>query len=484
MIAMHNLATHSFRDSKLLARTATVLVVTQRWGMLLAAASTMLIAEPAHAQQSVGAGSDARTGAVMMVPVNKSQTLRVDRALGKAVVGNADIADVLPVSMSSVYILGKAIGSTNVSLFDRKGALISVVDVVVGPDSQGLKRKLAELAPTEAVGVTISNDSLVLTGAVSSAAAAERMASIAETFAPKKVINLMSLGSPQQVLLEVRFSEMQRSTVKQLGIRNLSFSNSALGGVAAGAPSNNILNPFSAIFNFAGGLNVQLDALEQQGLIRTLAQPNLITLSGETANFLAGGEFPIPTGVSSNGQVSIEFKQFGVSLAFTPTVLQDGMINMLVAPEVSSLDQAAGITLSGIRIPGLKTRRARTTVELRDGQSLALAGLIQSDFNDTVRAIPLLGKIPIIGALFRSTDFQRAETELVIVVTPRIVRPVAPGALAMPTDRVKEPSDIDLFVNGNSEKRVPVNRAPARVSPTASAGKPGGVDGDFGHIVR
>jgi pilus assembly protein CpaC len=468
-------------DSKFVARTAAVTLWTQRWGILAAALVSTMLSQAAHAQQAVGSYNDARTGAVMTVPVNKSQTLRVDRALSKALVGNSDIADVVPVSLSSVYILGKAIGSTNVTLIDKKGAVIAVVDVIVSPDTQGLKRKLAELMPTEAIGVSVSNDSIVLEGRVSSAAAAERVTTVAETFAPKKVINLMSVGSPQQVLLEVRFSEMQRGTVKALGINSFSFSNSNGAGLIA-SPGVGTGN-FTAAFGF-GGISFRIDALEQQGLIRTLAQPNLIALSGETANFLAGGEFPVPTGVTNNGQVSIEFKQFGVSLSFTPTVLEDGLINLLVAPEVSQLDPTSGIDVQGLRIPGLKTRRAKTMLELRDGESMALAGLIGTDFSDTVAGVPLLGKIPILGTLFRSTKFNNNETELVIVVTPRIIRPVPAGALAVPTDRVQMPNDVDLFVNGQSEQRVPMNTVVPRPGPAATAAKPGGVNGDFGHIVR
>ncbi len=232
--------------------------------------------------------------------------------------------------------------------------------------------------------------------------------------------------------------------------------------------------------------------------MRTLAQPNLIALSGETASFLAGGEFPVPTGVTQNGQVSIEFKAFGVSLEFTPTLLEDGLINMVVAPEVSELDVTAGIDLNGLRIPGLRTRRALTTLELRDGQAFAMAGLIQSNFRDTINAIPMLGKIPIIGALFRSTSYSRNETELVIIVTPRLVRPVKAGTLlTLPTDRVQDPSDTDLFLMGQAEKKgvlaptgpLPgpangINRVGPAAQPTANAVRPGGVEGDFGHIVK
>ena len=443
------------------------------------------LATPARGEAGVSAANDARTGAVMVVPVNKSQTLRVDRAYAKAIIGNPEIADVLPLSLSSVYVLGKAIGSTNLSLYDRGGGLIAVVDLVIGPDVQGLKRKLNELMPTERVGVTASNDSLVIDGKVSSAAAADRIATIAETFAPKKVLNMMSTGSPQQVLLEVRFSEMSRGTVRQLGITNFSFAGSGAAGVIA-APSDLTDGPFQSILNiFGSGLSIQLDALEQNGLVHTLAQPNLMALSGETANFLAGGEFPVPvssdTDKSGVSKIGIEFKQFGVALAFTPTVLEDGIVNLLVAPEVSSLDRNASIQLFGFNIPGLKVRRAKTTVELRDGQSFAIAGLIQNDFNDTIKKVPLLGNVPIIGALFRSTKFNRNETELVITVTPHIVRPVAPAQIAYPTDRVKQPNDLEFFLLGKSEARGTAKALPV---PANGQVKPGGIDGDYGQIVK
>lgn len=453
-------------------------------GALLAATALGLaLPAPALAQRLSGA-TDARTGAIMNVPVDKSQVLRVDRAFAKAVVGNSDVADVLPLSASSVYVLGKKIGSTNLSLYDRAGGLIAVVDVIVGPDTMGLKRKLSELMPTEQIGVAVSNDTLVLSGRVSSPVAAETAASLAETYAPKKVLNMMTVGSPQQVLLEVRFSEMTRGTVKQLGINQVSWGSSFTGGGVITGNRDTSNSPYQAAFGFLGtGLNIQIDALEREGLVHTLAQPNLVALSGETANFLAGGEFPVPVSASASSgsglpTVSIEFKQFGVSLAFTPTVLQDGLINLVVAPEVSELDQAAGVILNGFNIPGLKVRRAKTSLELRDGQSFAIAGLIQSDFTDTVRRIPLLGNVPIIGALFRSTNFKRNETELVIVVTPRIVRPVTAGSLSYPTDRVVPPSDSDLFLLGKSERRVPLSQLPP------GAPKPGGIEGDYGHIVR
>ena len=248
-----------------------------------------------------------------------------------------------------------------------------------------------------------------------------------------------------------------------------------------------------------GNLNIftALDALERKGVVTTLAEPTLVAMSGESASFLAGGEFPVPVaqggGGTTNGNTSItvEFKPFGVSLAFTPTVLDDGVINLVVAPEVSSIDPSASINVNGLTIPGLQTRRAKTTLELRDGQSFAIAGLLRNDFQSTVRQFPLLGSIPIIGTLFRSTGFQKQETELVIIVTPRLVRPVPAGQMKVPTDRVRPPSELDLFLNGRTDSAVgsnpldpkdaPKNPYPANPAPAAPEG---GFSGPNGHQGR
>lgn len=446
--------------------------LVMRWGMVITGLAMIAAGDPARAEAAMP-----QTGATMTLAINKSQTLRVARPIGKAAVGNDKIADIVPVSLSSVYVLGKSSGTTNLALYDKQGALIAVVDILVTPDAEAVKKKLAELFPMEAVGVSVSNDYLVLDGAVSSSGAAERIAQVAQTYAPNRVLNHMHVGSPQQVLLEVRIAEMSRSTVKALGINEVRWSSSN-GNDAVGyfPPTVSPDQPFNSLFRF-GNLQLQIDTLEQQGLARTLAQPNLIALSGENAYFLAGGEFPIPVASERTSNVlsiTVEFKQFGVSLTFTPTVLEDGLINLLVSPEVSQLDPAASITLNSIRIPGLRVRRARTMLELRDGQAFAMAGLIQSDFQDTVRQIPLLGRLPVIGALFRSSDFDRTERELVMIVTPRLVRPVTPGSLSTPLDRIKEPGDFNFFLNGRAEDRRPV---PAVV-------KPGGIDGDAGPIVR
>ena len=450
---------------------------------LATAIALPLAVAPAHAQAY--ASSDAGLhGGQLDVPLNKSQVLTVDRAFSKAVVGNPEIADILPVTNRSVYVLGKKMGTTSLTIYDANNRVISVVDVAVGPDVVSLRRQFSELMPNEKIGARISNEAVVLTGILSSGPAVDQAMQLAQTFAGDKVVNMMSVGASQQVMLEVRFSEVNRQAAKQIGVSaflgsdNGSFG-SAIGNGAGLTPDpvtgtgvlrlDAILNSFG-IFRKAfdiGSLNINavLDALERKGLVKTLAEPTLVALSGETASFLAGGEFPIPVSQGHSGgagggggNITVEFKPFGISLAFTPTILADGVINLAVEPEVSSIDPTASITVNGLSIPGLQTRRANTVLELRDGESFAIAGLIRKDFTTTVRQVPLLGSIPIIGSLFRSTGFQKGETELVMVVTPRIVRPIKPGAaIALPTDRVGNPNEGDLFLLGRTDTAVGTN---------------------------
>ena len=473
-----------------------MLVRTLKQATLCAALSVALAAAPAVAQVSVSNGDDVRAGE-LNVPLNKSQVLRVDRPFAKALLGNPDIADILPLTDSSLYVLGKKMGTTSLTLYDRRSRLIAVIDIAVGPDVTSLKRQLSELMPDDRVGARMANESIILEGVVSSGPAADRAVQVAETYAPGKVINLLSIGSAQQVMLEVRFSEIKRSALKDLGFGFFvrGSGNNGFGGafgngssLTPGADGGAVLGR-SAISDAFGvltrrfgifGLNFDaaLNALETKGAITTLAEPTLVALSGETASFLAGGEFPIPvaqggsssggTGTGGNNSISVEFKPFGVSLAFTPTVLADGVINLEVAPEVSSIDPTSSVVVGGLRIPGLQTRRARTTVELRDGESFAMAGLLRRDFQDTVRQFPVLGSIPIIGALFRSSNFQKEETELVIIVTPRLIRPVRAAAMKLPTDRVTPPDEADLFLLGRTDSGVGVNPlAPTQASPVA-----------------
>lgn len=468
------------------------------------------------------------------VPVNKSQVLRSDRPYTRALIGNPEIADVLPLTNQSLYVLGKKAGTTSLTLYDRGNMLIAVVDVVVGPDVTSVKRQLSELLPTSDVGARISNDSIVLEGIVPNGPAADRAVQIAETYAPGKVVNLLSVGSSQQVMLEVRFSEVKRSTLKQIGAGFFVGSdsgkfNGAVGGNASLTPGPNgvgelglgaISESFGILTRsfraFGANFEAAFDALERQGAVTTLAEPTLVALSGETASFLAGGEFPVPVAQSSAGgagsgagggvssAITVQWKPFGVSLAFTPTVLADGLINLLVEPEVSSIDPTASIVVNNLTIPGLQTRRAKTMVELRDGETFMMAGLIRRDFSDTVRQFPVLGSIPIIGSLFRSTGFNREETELVILVTPRLVRPVLAGSLKSPTDRVKPPTEADLFLFGRTDSGVPLSPGgrPSALPPPppppaasygagaagmaadgAGEGGPTGFEKEYGHVL-
>ncbi|WP_411290904.1 type II and III secretion system protein family protein [Sphingorhabdus sp.] len=452
---------------------------------------------PAALAQGYSTSSDAGLLAGQLdVPLNKSQVVTVDRPFTKAMVGNEEIADIVPVTNRSLYVLGKKMGTTSLTIYDRNNIVISVVDVAVGPDIVSLRRQMAELIPGEQIGARISNDAVVLTGVVSNGPAVDRAMQLAQSYAGDKVINMMSVGASQQVMLEVRFSEINRQTGKQIGISGFTNDGPSFGsatGNGAGASLNEngsgILRLDSVTGSFgvfrkafsALGLNINatLDALERKGLVKTLAEPTLIALSGETASFLAGGEFPVPvqqnTGGGNAGGITVEFKPFGVSLAFTPTILADGIINLQVEPEVSSIDPTASITVNGLTIPGLQTRRANTVLELRDGESFALAGLIRKDFATTVRQVPLLGSIPIIGALFRSSGFTKGETELVIVVTPRIVQPVKASQIQLPTDRVQNPSEGELFFLGRTDKAVgvdPVNPdAPPPEGSTSTATK-------------
>jgi pilus assembly protein CpaC len=440
---------------------------------------------PAALAQDYAASSDAGLLAGQLdVPLNKSQVVTVDRPFSRAMVGNEEIADIVPVTNRSLYVLGKKMGTTSLTIYDRNNIVISVVDVAVGPDIVSLRRQMAELIPGEQIGARISNDSVVLTGVVSNGPAVDRAMELAKSYAGEKVINMMSVGASQQVMLEVRFSEINRQTGKQIGFSAFTGSDNGTFGSATGNGAGLVPDPdtgegilrldsitgsfgvFRKAFSALGlNINATLDALERKGLVKTLAEPTLVALSGETASFLAGGEFPVPVaqdgggggGGGNNGSITVEFKPFGVSLAFTPTVLADGVINLQVEPEVSSIDPSASITVNGLTIPGLQTRRANTVLELRDGESFALAGLIRRDFATTVRQVPLLGSIPIIGSLFRSSGFTKGETELVIVVTPRIVQPVKANQIQLPTDRVQNPSEGELFLMGRTDKAVGMN---------------------------
>lgn len=431
------------------------------------------------------------------IPLNKSQVISADRSIARAMIGNPAIADIVPLTDQSIYVLGKSMGTTSLTLYDKQGRVLSVMDVNVGPDVAAYRRQVAQLLPGSHIKAELSAGSMVLTGDATDAGAVDRAVQLAQTFAGKKVVNLITLGSSQQVMLEVRFAEVKRDIGDDLAMRGFANSNdgsfnAAVGpgaslstdpvtGTAAFGVSNvvNSFGVFGKTFRALGlNFNSYLNTLESRGFAKTLAEPTLVALSGEKASFLAGGEIPIPvvqntaaSGGTGVGAVTVEYKPFGVSLSFTPTVLGDHTINLLVQPEVSSIDPAASIQLNGITIPGLKTRRASTTLELRDGESFAIAGLLQKDFQTTVNQLPLLGSIPILGALFRSTQFQKGETELLIVVTPYLVKPISSSQVHLPTDRVKDPNAAEVMMTGQGYIPKPAKEL-IPPPPTAQPGAP------------
>ncbi len=465
-------------------------------GLAIATASTLGAGSAGAQTQPQIQAQEFRHAGEFHVPLNKSQILKIDQPFSDLLVGNAEVADVLALTNRSVYVLGKTPGSTNLTIYGPGKQLIAVVDLVVGFDVEGLKTKLHEIMPDEKVEVRAVNDSIALSGRISTAGRLSQALAVAESYAPEKVNNFLSVVGSQQVMLQVRFAEVTRSTAKALALSTEvlfddggdSFSVDT-GRSLSGLPE--VLSPFaSGVASLSAGnwdINLLFDALEDKGLVKTLAEPTLIALSGDTASFLAGGEFPVPVAQSSGTVgavgvlepvITIEFKEFGVGLSFTPTVLGDGLINLAVKPEVSAIDSSPdrSVSVSGFRIPSLTTRRASTTVELRDGESFAIAGLLQNDFADQIRAFPWLNDLPILGTLFRSTAYRRQETELVIVVTPRLVKPTRAGELAAPTDRFVAPTESDLFLMGRSED-------PA--SGTEAAGPlGGGAAGTYGHIIQ
>lgn len=419
-----------------------------------------------------------RGGATSNLSVSMSRAVVVESEVpfAELSIANPAIADFSTLSDRTIYVLGKAPGRTTLSLFDGTGQLITNIEVHVSTDISEFKERLRQILPGEQIEVRTANDGIVLSGTVSSAGRLERALELAERYAPERVSNLMSVSGKQQVMLKVRFAEMQRSASKAL---SASLSLDALSnrnggnvnqfglvgsGLTTGGPIGTGAGPQivtpgtvagstasgTAFFGFDIGateVGILIEALETKGVVRTLAEPNLTALSGQEAKFLAGGEFPIPV-AQDNDTTTVEFKPFGVELAFIPRVLDDQVINLEMAAAVSSIDGSNSLISNGFSVPAFRRRDTSTTVSLRDGESFAIAGLLQDDFRDNNAQVPWLGDIPVLGALFRSADYNRSQTELVIIVSAHLVSPTRGEALALPTDRVKLPTEADLFLNG------------------------------------
>ncbi|MEZ5751471.1 MAG: type II and III secretion system protein family protein [Paracoccaceae bacterium] len=404
-------------------------------------------------------------GESLTVAMNRAVVVETDEPFVELSIANPGIADISTLSDRSIYVLGKLPGRTTLTVLGLNGQLLTNVEIRVTPDIAEFRERLRQILPGEPIEVRTANDGIVLSGTVSSGSRLNAALELAERYAPQRVSNLMDVGGTQQVMLQVRFSEVQRGVTQQLSTSfaggNTGVTTPILGSGGFNTPTlaRNALNGttvpaaqsrqgvFTSGFNIGNvQFQVMLEALETNGLARTLSEPSLTALSGQAASFLAGGEFPVP--VISDGQVAIEYREFGVSLNFTPNVIDGNVINLELAASVSSLDTANSVTTGGVSVPAFRTRSTSTTVEMRDGESFAIAGLLQDDFQGSVNSVPWLGDIPILGALFRSSDYQRDQSELVIFVTAHLVSPTRGEALMMPTDRIRLPTERELFLNG------------------------------------
>lgn len=405
------------------------------------------------------------------IAVNKGALVRLPRPASSVFVSDPEYSDIAVQSPMDVYVTVRRTGTTSFFAIDDDGAVQASIDIVGVHDIAGLQAALHSVPSGAAVEVRSVLGGLLLSGRVYSAEAAAEANRIAERFLAddEVVVNRLKVAGPNQVNLRVRIAEVSRDVLKRLGFHLdglLVFGEYQLGlatGRAFLDQSREVIErlPDSGLAhlvheatgaNHVADVSAIIDALETEGLISLLAEPNLTALSGETANFLAGGEFPIPV-VDRQGAASVEFKSYGVSLAFTPTVLSGNRINLRVMPEVSSISSVGAVTLNSVTIPALTTRRASTSVELASGQSFAIAGLLQADSDQNVSEFPGLADLPILGALFRSTEFHRRETELVVIVTPYVVHPVSSGALLAPTDGFEIPDDFERIVHGRTHRR-------------------------------
>ncbi len=438
----------------------------------------------------------------------KSRTFEFGRPFASAVAGEPGIADVLPMSDRVLYVQGKKPGTTNVSVFDRDKRLIGILDVEVTLDTLMIAGRIRATIGSPGITVSSSHEQLILTGHARSALDAEQAVAIAKATAPDSpLINLIKVASAQQVMLKVRFIEATRDAERDLGVNVFGANgkgtlglNTGLGSAtqvgqspgptvgglplfqSAGALAGSNAAPYAVgLASLASkGLSIDalISALETKGLARRLAEPDLVALSGDTASFLAGGEVPIPVVQPSSGAtptITVDYKPFGVQLTFMPTVLANGVINLRLTPSVSELDYTNAIQNQGFTIPAMTKREARTTIELRDGQSFAIAGLLQREGLRNVSQVPWLGSVPVLGTLFRSSGYQAHETDLVVIVTPHLVAPAAPGQqLRTPLDATLPSNDVDFFLFGQEEVRK-------QYTEFVSSG--GGVSGPYGHMI-
>ncbi|WP_412033429.1 type II and III secretion system protein family protein [Mesorhizobium sp. CO1-1-8] len=422
----------------------------------LAAAAMLAFGASARADNEIVYVSSTKNASIK-VAKGKPKTIMTSAAFYQIVIGDPEIANVNPLTDKSFYVLGNNLGTTGIALFDEKKQLVGTVDIEVTLDTDQLASTIRASVPDARIKVGSANGRVVLSGEADDAVAAEKANKIATRFSgTEEVINSVNISSSQQVQLNVRFVEINRQAGQDLGAKYAANFAYGLGGRDVSldpgtVPTAGTGEIIGRLLSNGVSIDIAIKALEERGLARRLAEPNLIARSGQTASFLAGGEFPIPVS-EDNGKISVSYKKYGVSLDFTPTVLKDGLVSLDIAPEVSSIDASASYNIGTISVPGFIVRRARTSVDLKNGQSFMIAGLLQSQNDITTSRIPGLGKMPVLGALFSSKSYQRRETDLVIIVTPYLVKPVDPSKkLVEPTDGTQPASNADYFLNNTEE---------------------------------
>ncbi len=414
----------------------------------------------------VAAQTETRILAPLSISAGKSQVITAPAELSRVSVGNPDIADIALIRSRDIYVIGKAVGATNIFMWGKKGEM-SVVDVSVSADTSGLARKLQELMPEETnIQVKSAGDALVLMGQARDAVKVQSAVLIAERFSGKKVINLLGLGDVPQVLLEVKVAEVSKKLTDKLGVElgiqgnNGNFSYALLSSFLTGGALSVPAGSGGGISLTDRNDSLKLEAEIKNGLVKVLAEPNIIAVSGQEGAFLAGGKIfiPVPQPSALGSTITLEEREYGVGLKFMPTVLESGKINLRVTPEVSELALEGTTVRSGTNVsvlPTISTRRASTTVQLMDGQTFAIGGLIKNNITETIKAFPVLGEIPIIGALFRSSEFISDRSELMFIVTPRLVKPLA-QPVALPTDKFVPPTRSEFLLEGRLEGRITV----------------------------
>ncbi|TCP66717.1 type II and III secretion system protein family protein [Sphingomonas sp. PP-CE-1G-424] len=474
---------------------------TLGWPLVVAlVAASAAPSVPAMAQRGRGATAPAGSP-VVQVNTGRGRLVTLARPMSDLFVADDAIADVQVRSPTQLYIFGKKTGETTISATAKGGAVVYSATIRVGNNLDSVQQMLGLAMPEAQVVATPMNGLILLTGTVAAPEDAAEAERLVQAFVgdSTKVLSRLKTATPLQVNLQVRVAEVSRTFAKNIGVNLLTQDRTGSGflfGSTSGTPGTITYNPTTGAktstyttgaerttLGIAGrllgmDLLAAIDLGETTGQVTTLANPNLTALSGETGTFLAGGEVPIPI-AQALGTVTVDYKQYGVSLAYTPTVLSDGRISLRVRPEVSQLDYSNAVTLNGTRVPGLTTRRTETTVELGSGQSMMISGLLSNSHNNSYDKTPGLANLPIIGALFRSNAFQRNETELVIVITPYLVKPVNNASdIALPTDGARAPSDIDrvllgtLSANGGGKRPVPTVARPAYVQPSVGATAP------------